>query len=77
MVTAGIDLAKNIFAVNGVDENGKAVLIKPKVARDQLLPLIVQMPACMIGMEARSEPLYSRQMLRFTMSFNSSKLHNC
>ena len=44
IVTVGIDLAKNIFAVHGVDENGKAVLIKPKVSRDQLLPLIVQMP---------------------------------
>jgi transposase len=44
IVTVGIDLAKNIFAVHGVDENGNAVLIKPKVARDQLLPLIVQMP---------------------------------
>ena len=44
MVTVGIDLAKNIFAVHGVDENGKAVLIRPKVTRDQLLPLIVQMP---------------------------------
>ena len=33
IVTVGIDLAKNIFAVHGVDENGKAVLIKPKVAR--------------------------------------------
>ena len=36
IVTVGIDLAKNIFAVHGVDENGKAVLIKPKVSRDQL-----------------------------------------
>ena len=30
IVTVGIDLAKNIFAVHGVDENGKAVLIRPK-----------------------------------------------
>ncbi len=36
IVSAGIDLAKNIFAVHGVDENGKAVLIKPKVFREQL-----------------------------------------
>ncbi len=43
IVTVGIDLAKNIFAVQGVDKNVNAVLIKPKVSRDQLLPLIVQM----------------------------------
>lgn len=28
IVTVGIDLAKNVFAVHGVDEAGKAVLIK-------------------------------------------------
>ncbi len=27
IITVGIDLAKNIFAVHGVDKNGKAVLI--------------------------------------------------
>jgi len=54
IVTAGIDLAKNVFAVHGVDENGKAVLVKPKVSREQLLPLIAQLPPCVIGMEACS-----------------------
>ena len=54
IVTVGIDLAKNIFAVHGVDENGKAVLIKPKVSRDQLLPMIAQLPPCLIGIEACS-----------------------
>jgi transposase len=52
ILTLGIDLAKNIFAVHGVDENGKAVLIKPMVGRDQLLPLIMQIPPCLIGIEA-------------------------
>jgi transposase len=54
IITVGIDLAKNIFAVHGVDENGKAVLVKPKVAREQLLSLIVQLSPCLIGMEACS-----------------------
>ena len=54
IMTVGIDLAKNVFAVHGVDENGKAVLIKPKVSRDQLLPLIAQLPPCRIGIEACS-----------------------
>ena len=34
--TVGIDLAKNVYAIHGVDEAGKAVLVKPKVSRDQL-----------------------------------------
>lgn len=54
IVTVGIDLAKNVFAVHGVDDNGKAVLVKPKVSREQLLPLMVQLPPCVIGMEACS-----------------------
>jgi len=54
IITIGIDLAKNVFAVHGIDDNGKAVLVKPKVARKQLLPLVAQLPACVIGMEACS-----------------------
>lgn len=54
IVTVGIDLAKNVFAVHGVDEAGKAVLIKPRVSRDQLVALIAQLPPCLIGMEACS-----------------------
>lgn len=54
IMTVGIDLAKNVFAVHGVDENGKAALIKPKVSREQLPALIAQLPRCLIGMEACS-----------------------
>ena len=54
IITVGIDLAKNVFAVHGVDDSGKAVLVKPKVSREQLLPLMVQLPPCVIGMEACS-----------------------
>jgi transposase len=52
--TVGIDLAKNVFAVHGVDDNGKPALVKPKVSRADLLPLIAQLPPCLIGMEACS-----------------------
>jgi transposase len=54
IITVGIDLAKNVFAVHGVDDNGKPVLVKPKVSRADLLPLIAQLPPCLIGMEACS-----------------------
>ena len=33
IVTVGIDLAKNVFAVHGVDATGKPMLIRPSVAR--------------------------------------------
>lgn len=54
IITVGIDLAKNVFAMHGVNEFGKAELIKPRVARDQLLKLIAKLPPCLIGMEACS-----------------------
>ena len=37
IITVGIDLAKNVFAVHGVDERGKAALVRPKVPRAKLL----------------------------------------
>ena len=54
IITLGIDLAKNVFAVHGIDESGKAVLVRPSVRRDQLLELIATLPSCLIGMEACS-----------------------
>ena len=44
IVAAGIDLAKNVFAVHGVDETGKAGLLKPKVKRADLLAMFAQVP---------------------------------
>ena len=54
IVTVGIDLAKNVFAVHGVDETGKAVLVRSEVPRAKLMELIANVPPCLIGMEACS-----------------------
>jgi transposase len=54
IITVGIDLAKNVFAMHGVDDNGKPALVKPKVSREHLLPLIAHLPPCLIGIEACS-----------------------
>ena len=54
IVTVGIDLAKNVFAVHGVDATGRAVLVRPAVARTKLLELIAGLPPCLVGMEACS-----------------------
>lgn len=50
----GIDLAKNVFALHGINELGKAELIRPAVARDKLHELVAGLPPCVIGMEACS-----------------------
>ena len=54
IVTLGIDLAKNVFALHGVDDVGKAVLVRPRVERRHLVEIIAQLPPCLIGMEACS-----------------------
>ncbi len=50
----GIDLAKSVFALHGVDHKGNTVLCKPKVSRAKLLETVANMPPCLIGMEACS-----------------------
>jgi transposase len=47
----GIDLAKNVFQVHGVDERGKAVVQK-RLRRKQVLIFFAQLPPCLVGMEA-------------------------
>ena len=49
--TVGIDLAKNVLQVHGVDERGRAVL-KKQLKRDQMAAFFANLPACLIGMEA-------------------------
>jgi transposase len=44
IVTVGIDLAKNVFAVHGVDETGKPALVRPVVKRAALLEMIAKPP---------------------------------
>lgn len=54
IMTIGIDLAKNVFAVHGVDTTGKPVLIRPNVPRSKLAQLILTLPSYLIGMDACS-----------------------
>ena len=50
-VTIGLDIAKSVFQVHGVDESG-AVVVRRQVRRAQLLAFIAKLPACLIGIEA-------------------------
>ena len=45
IVTVGIDPAKNVFAVHGVDAPCKPVLVRPGVSRAGLLELIATLPS--------------------------------
>lgn len=64
ITTIGIDLAKNVFAVHGVEQNGKTVLVKSRVPRAALPGLIAGLPPCVIGMEACSRAHYWARLFR-------------
>src|ERR1700735_5330541 len=51
ITTIGIDLAKSVFAVHGVNEHGREVL-KKVLKRDQVAKLFANLQPCLIGMEA-------------------------
>ena len=51
IVTIGLDLAKNVFQVHGVDAGGHVVL-KKKLRRSEVCRFFEELPACLVGMEA-------------------------
>ena len=53
ITTVGIDLAKSVFSLHGVDATGETVL-RRTVRRDRLAETVAALPRCLIGMEACS-----------------------
>jgi transposase len=49
--TIGIDLAKRVFQIHGVDQDGNVVLRK-QLRRAQVLGFFAKLPPCLVGMEA-------------------------
>jgi transposase len=63
ITTVGIDLAKNVFAIHGVNEHGRTVL-KKVLKRDQVAAFFANLPACLIGMEACASAHYWARKLQ-------------
>lgn len=51
IATIGIDLAKHIFQIHGVDQYGKTI-VRKQVRRAEMLAYFANLPPCLIGMEA-------------------------
>ena len=51
VITIGVDLAKNVFQVHGVDAAG-AEVVRRQLRRAQMLPFFKKQPPCLVGMEA-------------------------
>lgn len=49
--TIGLDIAKSIFQVHGVDADG-AVVIRTRVSRNKVLQFFADLPPCLVGIEA-------------------------
>ena len=50
VAVVGVDLAKSVFQVHGVDGAGKVVL-RQRLSRARLLPFFEKLPRCLVGME--------------------------
>ena len=49
--TIGVDIAKSVFQVHGVDANG-AVMIRGRIGRAKVREFFADLPPCLVGMEA-------------------------
>jgi len=61
--TIGLDVAKSVFQVHGVNEEGQ-VVVERQLRRPQLLGWFAQLPACLIGIEACGTAHYWARALR-------------
>ncbi len=49
--TIGLDLAKNVFQVHGIDDAGN-VVVRRQLRRSQVIPFFEKLPPCLVGIEA-------------------------
>src|SRR6266536_6015022 len=51
VTTIGLDIAKNVFQVHGIDADEK-VVVRKQLRRSQVMAFFAALPPCLIGMEA-------------------------
>src|SRR6187399_3441285 len=62
LTTIGLDIAKSVFQVHGVDAAGQ-VLIRRQLKRRYVLPFFQKLPPCLVGIEACATSHYwSREL---------------
>src|SRR5881628_1741323 len=57
ITTIGLDLAKHVFQVHGIDAEGTTVLRK-RLRRNQVLGFFGRLPRCVVGLEACATAQY-------------------
>jgi transposase len=64
ITTIGLDLAKSVFQVHGVDATGQ-VVIRRSLRRSQMMPFFARLPSCLIGMEAcGTSHFWARELIK-------------
>src|SRR5215471_7063690 len=64
IITIGLDLAKKVFQVHGVDAEGKVVVAR-KLRRKEVLSFFAKLPPCLVGMEACGSAHYwAREIIK-------------
>jgi transposase len=65
ITTIGLDLAKSVFQVHGVDATGQ-VVVRKSLRRAQMLPFFARLPPCLVGMEAcGTSHHWARELIKF------------
>jgi transposase len=55
ITTIGLDIAKNVFQVHGIDA-AEMVVVRRQLRRGQVLKFFASLPPCLVGMEANCPP---------------------
>ena len=63
ITTVGLDIAKRVFQLHGVDAAGKAVL-RRKLQRSEVLAFFKALPPCLVGIEACGTAHYWARKIR-------------
>ena len=63
VTTIGLDLAKHVFQVHGVDASG-AVVLRKQLRRSQVVAFFATLPSCLVGLEAWATAHYWARELR-------------
>ena len=61
-ITIGVDLAKNVFQIHGIDAKGK-IVVQRQLRRPQILAFFGKQPPCLVGMEACATAHYRARVL--------------
>jgi transposase len=63
ITTIGLDLAKHVFQVHGIDASG-APVVRKRLRRSEVLTFFARLPSCLIGLEACATAHYWARELR-------------